>query len=456
MIDHLSINPRHKVQILKYTLSFLSICFYGMTLYLLKISGIAEKNSFLLISFLFSAIIGLFLFIQNLEVLLAFIAALLPFTRGVFQFEIGVVTFSPFTIGLIGVVLLTAPKLIYRQYRSRIDIVDINIIFVGIFYLFSTLTAEDILSVGLVAFHALFIPICAYFTMRISIDSYRFSKIVISGFIVGATIFACIHIMFSFISGERIVVLGVPAISIATLMIFPVVFFYITGNIGRLKGFLLGSPTLLSFLLCFSRTYIVGIIVSPLLYKLSRYGKGTHLFISLLLVSLIATIFTSLAANPHSSTYLGFKLPSSSTQREEIKAAEKSADRLTSGSHLISALYGRALAQKYALREFMASPLLGTGIRPKEAGLATQHNFHIEWLQYGGVIGYLLYAGVFVGFFRRTRIQAKEDKVTAALQVSILILLTNSLTNGIMHGYMPTVIFTLMGIARSRSQLSTT
>jgi hypothetical protein len=392
-----------------------------------------------------------FLYFFNRVFLVASLMTFMPFTRGAFQFELGVITFSPFSMGLIGLTILVVIEATFRPAKRKcLDVLDFMILLLGLCYLISTLMSDELLPVGFVAFQGLFMPICAYLLLKFSITSRYESGIVIGGIILGATLFGLTHIAMVTAAGSRVIVMGVPAISSATVMVFPIVYLVVAGSFGKFLGRLMALPTVVSLVTSFSRAYLLSIAISPVLYKFCSRGKGVTLFLLLLLSSFAVTIMFTTAADSRSSTYFGFAVPKGELGRSDLKEAEGGVGRLTSGSHIVHAIYGRALAQQYALSQFLENPVFGTGIRPNEYGLATQHNFHIEWLQYGGIVGYLIYGGVILIFFRKTKELAKTDKTTTTLQVSVLVILINGVTNGLMHGYMPLVMFTLMGLAMSR------
>ena len=97
----------------------------------------------------------------------------------------------------------------------------------------------------------------------------------------------------------------------------------------------------------------------------------------------------------------------------------------------------------------MKHPILGTGLKPGRVNVTT-HNFHIEWLQYGGIIGGILGTGIFLSFFLLNRSTIQKDPYRVAIFCIIAIVLMNCMTNGIMHGYRNIVIFGLIGMTEAR------
>ncbi len=418
-------------------------------------ADLQEMDGFKVVAATMVGMLSIFLFVYCRIFLVAALFGLLPFTRGVLQFEIGVITFSPFTFGLVAMTAACfVAALVSKNSRFRFTTIDTLLLVLGVYFFVSTVLSSDITLVGLVAFHGLFIPICVYFLLCLNVRSTFDRNLVFTGLFVGATIFALIHIYTVLTSNARVDVLGVPSISIASLMVLPVLGILLGAMYGRYKGKVLALPVLLSYLMSFSRMYLAGLLFSPVIYWFCRKGRGSILISIFMVVTLILTIAFTYSADSSRSEFLGQKVATGRLERDEIRETERSSSRLTDSSHLIYALYGRALAQQYGFEQFIESPVFGTGISPREAGLATQHNFHVEWLQYGGLVGYMLYSAIVILFFRRTDQTAKSDRFVAVVQTTIVLVLFNSFTNGLMHGLMPVVLFMLMGLARAIQERS--
>nr|MDA3868644.1 hypothetical protein [Gammaproteobacteria bacterium] len=135
------------------------------------------------------------------------------------------------------------------------------------------------------------------------------------------------------------------------------------------------------------------------------------------------------------------------------KEIEFSAERLTNVDFLLGTIYGRALSYRGGIDSFLASPIFGNGLFRGEY-MVTQHNFHVEWLQYGGMIGYILYAVVLISHAIRMRRSAQRDHWIAANLVTMILILANCVTNGLMHGVMPYVLFLLMGLNEARFRIN--
>lgn len=84
------------------------------------------------------------------------------------------------------------------------------------------------------------------------------------------------------------------------------------------------------------------------------------------------------------------------------------------------------------------------------------HNFHLEWLASVGLVGYLLIIAFVVRHFEGTRqLGAVKPYVTANLYF-VLVVLLNGLTNGVMHGVMPYLMFISLGLTAAAARIDET
>ena len=116
------------------------------------------------------------------------------------------------------------------------------------------------------------------------------------------------------------------------------------------------------------------------------------------------------------------------------------------------ALYWRAFSYHEGIANFSSAPVFGVGLYKGEV-YVTRHNFHVEWLEYGGIVGYLLYTGSFLLHFLSFSAYATFDRFIAINLLILLVILSNSFTNGFMHGIMPYIAFVIIGFNEARRKM---
>lgn len=98
-------------------------------------------------------------------------------------------------------------------------------------------------------------------------------------------------------------------------------------------------------------------------------------------------------------------------------------------------------------QKFMQSPLIGWGAHTAEGMLYNSyHNNYIDWLAYGGLIGFFLQMFFFIQHFQKADKQRKINKMLLANLLVVLAVLANGFANGIAHGVMPSLIFILFAL----------
>jgi O-antigen ligase len=116
-------------------------------------------------------------------------------------------------------------------------------------------------------------------------------------------------------------------------------------------------------------------------------------------------------------------------------------------------LYGRARLFAVGLEEFTKAPIFGNGLHRDVASFKGReviwHNFHVEWLEYGGLIGYTLYVGLLVLHFRGVSRAARFHRALAVNLTVVFTILVNGLTNSFTAGISPVLGFLFMGLNRA-------
>lgn len=241
---------------------------------------------------------------------------------------------------------------------------------------------------------------------------------------------------------ERVTVFSRDSIAIGTFALVSLAYLVFSGRYKSGVGLFLILGNIGGLAASLSRGYIVLIALTPILYRVVRRGWGLGLLLSFMLTTLAVTVV--LTDQPELSKPEG----KFSTQ------FENSLERITNPDYWKMGLYSRLLTFRSSIRNFEENPIFGTGLKTLVGTATTVHNVHLEWLEYGGFIGYGLFFSVFGLHFWSTARFAKADPLVAANLVIVLVILLNGLTNGFMHGVMPYVAFIVMGFNEARARLA--
>lgn len=364
---------------------------------------------------------------------------LLPFHKGVLQLEIGLITFNPFSLAIIGLSIVAVFFNFHLESRFYIGVTDACIILWAVCFLCSTVLSRKPVESGFILFHAVFIPIICYFVVKSLVTTESAARQVYLSLLAGTLVFGLFEINRFADIHIRSVVLGLPPIDYATLCTVGLLYLLFHKSYKTVTGLVGLAALTVCFLTVLSRAYTVMVFVSPILYYLIRRWPASRLYAATLLLSLVITILLSQSADRFSvSDFEGVR-----------GLEEKSISRITNTAAWKQALQNRSLHYLSGLKKFWEAPLLGHGVE-KGAQYFTWHSFHIEWLVFSGIAGYLINAAVFFFHFQAMQKIAMKDQLSAIGLVSMLVIILNGATNGLMHGMMPYVLFLIMGINESR------
>lgn len=403
-----------------------------------KMAGIAEKDALLFIVPLGLVLISLALFLDTFG-LFCLILAWLPFSRGVLQFEIGVITLNPYVMGMLGMGAVVLGRVL-TGWRYGFNRVDLMIILLCFTYLISTLFSPTLLQSGYLAFHGIFVPVISYFVVRGMITSEKQYKQALVFLLGGVTLFGLFAIFQFLATHERVSVLSMFFIDISTIAITAVLYLIYSRWWKTKVGFFSFVAAFGALLVSLSRMYLAVLLISNWLFGMLKRGKGGVLLNALLVITLVGTILVTYNAE--------FFRPTNYQKEMEFTT-----DRITSIEFLKGSIYGRALSYREGLETFFQHPFFGTGLNKGEH-MVTLHNFHMEWLAYGGIIGYLFYGLLFFFHFRSASSLATTDRYCAINLLILSAILLNGVTNGFMHGMMPYVAFVVMGFNEARLRLA--
>lgn len=377
--------------------------------------------------------------------MLCLIVFSLPFSLGVLQVEIGIITFSPYTMGVIGALCVAFAGVLFGQLRFRPVPEDLLALLLGFSFLLSTLGAKDITEGGYLAFHGVFIPIVTYFVVKILVRTPEQYRKIIIAFVAGITVFALYGLIQFALQPQRLKILNMSSISAAALMTSALIVVFYSGWWRHVLGKLTVLLLLPALVTTFARGYLVLLLLTPLFYVVFRRGRGV-MFISVMLIgSLIGTLIFS-------------QMPGVFEPGNADRGAEQTAERLTDLDYWKQALYGRAIHYAEGLEKFAESPILGNGFHmgsDKQGVRAiVWHNFHVEWLEYGGLMGYLLYILLLFVHFSGVSRRAKFYKLVAVNLTVMVTILLNGLTNSFTAGLSPYIGFFFMALNRVSAQLT--
>jgi len=408
-------------------------------------SSVSNRGSLLQYLVLFNAILFLIIYLIDPFGSFCIILSCLPFSKSLPKFEVGLITFNIYTIGMVLLFIASLIKIIISKYSIKFTFTDLFILLVSIAFLISTILSDNLIESGYLAFNFIFIPVVSYFVIRVMISNDTEYHQTIGFFLFGITILA-ITAFFNYLSSyQRAEPFGLFAIGAASLLIVPIYYIFYLGWYKKPFWFIALLITIVGFIVTFSRMLFLIVLLSPLLFYIIKKHKSVLLYSVFFILTFIITLLVSYNADlfkPKFDTHFF-------SEKQGIIKTEK---RIFDKTHLMLSLYGRALSYKEGIERFRRTWLSGEGLF-KQEGLQTYHNFHIEWLVYGGALGYLLYLLIFLSHVTRfNRIDWQDNFVYLNLLI-IFSILCNSLTNGIMHGTMPYVIFITMAFNESRMML---
>ncbi len=373
--------------------------------------------------------------------LLYIVLFLFPFYKSTFSVEVGIITFNPYSIGIIALTLLAMAKNIFMTRKYGVNMVDIFFLLFCLSFFVSTLFSPNIVKSGSMAYRWVFLPVISYFVIKTFIeDEDQFMKALFF-LLAGIVVFSILGLMDIGIA-RRHLILSMPPIGAATLAVFVLITIFYSGWWRKKIGFVSLVFSALLLIMTYSRIYFIAILISPLLfYLIIRRGHIIKLFVLLFPVSLILAL--GLSVNPKL-----FKPKFNPSEQ-----ATRSISRVVDIRTYEKSIYNRGRQYKEGLHSFAKHPVIGTGIKHGKRQNVTTHNFHIEWLEYGGLLGYIFGFGIFASYFLIQRPYVTKDSFCAVNMCIISIVLMNCFFNGIMHGIMPYMIFIVMGLGEARRKI---
>lgn len=369
-------------------------------------------------------------------VILYIMLACLPLSVGGWSIELVGVTFHLYTFLLMATLPVAMLSVVFGVSNYRFTQLDWLIFALAMVFLVSTFVGGSDTAGWRITFHALFVPIASYFVCKVFVTNLaRFGRALFA-LMVGIAALSVATILEFVRTGTRPFVFEMPPIGVATILVFGLLYSLFKEKEGKLTlrtGLLvLVAP---AFVLTFSRVYLLFVLVSPIILRFLR-KRLMLVWLAFFVVSMLATLTVTYGID-------------FSSVRVSEPANHNTSERLASSEAFVRAVVGRAYVYRESLEGLPSHILFGEGISVGEYQV-TPHNFNVEWLQYGGVLGYLTYLSVFLLHVRRVSRVIEEDKNILALNLALLAVIVNGLTNGFMHGVMPYVGFIIIGLSEAK------
>lgn len=385
---------------------------------------------------------GLLLVICLMQPILLFclIISYFPFSNAGIDVELGIVTLNPYSLGVMFMLPIAFINKAVHPRSLPIHSSDLFLILACMFLLVSTLLGEQVVRGGFIAFNSIFIPVLAMIVIRMMVSNEMQYGLLVRVLLLSVLAFGVLAIGYFLQTGLRAMPMNTRPISAASCLMLAI-FYYALGKyyprIFRITACLF---CLAGFAVTFSRVFTLVMLLSPLMYLAIKRGKAFWMFVGFFAGTLLLTVGLVLSADslrpPHYAPKEGMY---------------KSSDRLTDEADISLSLYGRILTYKQGLQTFMDNPIFGTGPAPSFLATGTtQHNFTVEWLEYGGLSGYTLFVLFFLMHVRRIAPLARHDLYMRINLLALIAVLCNSFFNGIMHGFMPNVAYTVIGLNEAR------
>jgi hypothetical protein len=353
-------------------------------------------------------------------------------------------------VGVLLLAGLSLSQIVLGKKKFGFNTVDFLLLLFCFTFLVSTFLADNVVNSGYLAFRAVFIPIITYFTIKmIAGDSEKIFNNILNTLLLGTVFFIIIALIHLNTFGRGLGgFLSRTPVGASELGCFVFFWFCYTDLHKKIWGKIVIILSLAFVFMTFSRVSFLSILVSPFLIYLIRRNYVMSFFVLLFPVLLMLTILIPFNKDLFRHNYV----PSSSVST--IK-------RVLEPDLYKKAFVGRAIQFSKGLQEFKKNPILGTGIKKSKLGIGKQsskshistHNFHIEWLEYSGIIGYFFISSAFLVFFWRQKKIIVHDNQSAILFSLIIVTFLNSASNGIMHGIRPELIFIFMGFIEGKRKI---
>jgi len=392
---------------------------------------IVFSNLFVLLLVIFLDSFGLF----------CILLAWFPFSFGLLKFELGIITFTPYTMGMTLLAFLSVYLRLSKGKKYGTTKIDVIIFFLCLSFLISTLLSNNLVQSGFFAFHALFVPVVSYFCVKnmvVSEKQYLQSFLFLMAGVVLFGVLAISPFGRGYSEG-RLTIFEMPPISAAAILIWAIISLFILQWVKTIYGKISLVIVFVGFVRTLSKGYFAILLMSPLVNRIIRRGNANSLMKGFFVLSLVLTLMMAFFST-------GYK-------HIDIEAEEdKSIDRVLNVDHWVHSFTGRGAYYLDGFKQFPKNPIFGVGAYKGDYAVV-RHNFHVEWLEYGGLSMYLLYSSLFIIHFKSMGPYARYDKYIRANLVLILIFILNGLFNSFTVGSAPVMTYILFGFNEARRRM---
>lgn len=304
-----------------------------------------------------------------------------------------------------------------------------------LFYLLSlVLFGDNLVSGFYLYYNYLLIPLLYYLVFS-SLNITRLFKPMLYGLFTGVSIFSVfVYEALSQNDFLRSTVLGTSYIDVSLIGLM-LVYFTLALDLGKWKkrAFLgLGFLVMVSQM---PRFFLLAVVIFPFLFTEKRLSKAHQYFAAVTLVSAVVLFITV------ELTDFG-----EGSNRELTVEQHNSLTRFSDREVLLQNVLVRVASFDQDIERFKQNVIYGAGLKKGEHHI-TPHNYVIEWLLYGGIIGFGLFFLLFYESFQYG--SSKIDRFSKYLLLLSLIVVFNGLFNGVLHGLAPTAIWMTFGILHS-------
>jgi hypothetical protein len=364
------------------------------------------------------------------------ILAWLPFDR-LFTFPVAGITVTLGYVGATGVAIVSLIGILIGRNLYRLRGVDYGVLAVSSLYVTSTLLSDNARVAGLLAINAIFVPTLLYFSIRTNLSSPKDIRNAVLASASGVCVLSILAFLQFSKTGERPLLLANDSISIASVVMLPFLVSAFEIGLGKWLRLVIFTATTLGLIATMSRAYLLFVLLSPFLFWAFKRRLAFVMALAMILGSLLVTLLITIDESLVAVKGIDYK-------------QDRGIERVLNPDHWKQALYNRVKGMyQPSLSTFLDNPLVGQGLIVHSNQTSTTHNFHWEWLESGGVIGYMAYAGMFLAFFWQVGRIGARDRTALAAAVAVFAVLVNALTNGLMHGVMPWCAMVYMGISQA-------
>jgi len=374
-------------------------------------------------------------------IVLYFILLWMPYSLQLGIFEVAGATFTLYILGVFLLIPAAIYRYVYKNFSNTYHLIDMSLLSLNLIFLLTLLWSSDVAQDAYKVLHGVVIPVISYFVLKNMILTESHFKRSLFAFLLGITVFSVIYVVMSLKSGmsNRIDVLLQDSIAVGTFTIFSIILLLGSSLVINKVKYVMAVVNIIALIATLSRGYLVGLILSPFLYFLFMKGKYFLVVTSIIL----GTLFITIVSIENKEL---FKPTSWDPQ------LENSTERLYNIDYWKNGIYGRLESFQPSVEIVKENLFLGVGFSNSGVG-STVHNFHLEWLSYSGLLGYILFCFIIINQAIRIDNIKPYDKYLTVFAVVITTILINGLMNGVMHGMMPYMLFNLFAFIEVRLAL---